>query len=67
MGLIEDIQALCGEVQDEAEFLKTLAGKASDPKWVTVDPGYTMLKDMARVQADVVLAKAQALKDAIPA
>jgi len=66
MGLIEDIQALCGEVQDETEFLKTLAGKASDPKWVTVDPGYAKLKEMAHVQADIVLVKAQALRDAIP-
>jgi len=65
--IVEDIVALCEEVQDEAEFLKTLAGKASDPKWVTVDPAYAKLKEMARIQADIILARAQALKDAIPA
>jgi len=64
--IVEEIKALCKEVQDEAEFLKTLAGKATDPKWLTVDPGHGMLKIMARVQADAVLVKAQALKDAIP-
>lgn len=66
MGIIENIKALCEDLAAEAEFLKTLAGKASDPKWETVDPGYVMLKSMAKVQANIVLDKAQALRDAIP-
>ena len=66
MSIIPEIKTLCEEVQVEAEFLKTLAGKANDPKWLIVDPGYAKLKEMAHIQANIVLAKAQALRDAIP-
>lgn len=66
MALVDDIVAKCEEVQDEAEFLKTLAGKAGDAKWVVVDPAFTMLKAMADAQADIVLVKANELKALIP-
>jgi len=66
MALIDDIIAKCGEVQKQAEFLKTLAGKAKDPEWIIVDPGLTMLRAMGSVQADVILVKAQELKALIP-
>lgn len=64
--IVEEIKDLCEEVQTEVEFLKTLAGKASDPKWAQIDPEYVMLKGMAQAQADIVIVKAQALRDAIP-
>ena len=66
LSLIEDIVAKCEEVQEETEFLKTLAGKAKDAKWSDVDPGFTMLKTMATTQADTIIAKAQELKALIP-
>ena len=66
LSLVEDIVAKCEEVQNDAEFLKTLAGKAKDAKWVQVDPGFDMLKTMARTQADTIIAKAQELKALIP-
>lgn len=66
MSLVEEIVAKCQEVQEETEFLKTLAGKAKDAKWTDVDPGYTMLKAMATTQADTIIAKAQELKALIP-
>jgi len=66
MGIIEDIQTLCEELHGEAEFLKTLAGKAGDPRWFAVDPGYTRLKAMAQAQAVKVVAKAEELRAAIP-
>ena len=66
LSLVEDIVVKCQEVQDETEFLKTLAGKAKDAKWTDVDPGYTMLKTMATTQADTIIAKAQELKALIP-
>ncbi len=66
LSLVEDIVAKCEEVQNETEFLKTLAGKAKDAKWPDVDPGYTMLKAMATTQADTIIAKAQELKALIP-
>ena len=67
LSLVEDIVEKCQEVQEEIEFLKTLAGKAKDAKWPDVDPGYTMLKAMATTQADTIIAKAQELKALIPA
>lgn len=66
MGLIEDVTAKCNQIQDQAEFVKTLAGKASDPKWVEVDPGYTRLKAMATLAADKVVTLANELKALIP-
>ena len=66
MSLIENIIAKCKEVQKAAEFNKTLAGKARDPEWVEVDPGYTMLKDMSKVAADKVVSLAQELRALIP-
>lgn len=62
LSLIEEIVAKCGEVQDSVEFLKTLAGKANDPKWVIVDPGYARLKEMARAQVDAVIVLAGELR-----
>lgn len=62
LSLVEDIVGKCEEVQEETEFLKTLAGKARDAKWTEVDPGYTMFNAMATIQADKVIAKAQELK-----
>lgn len=66
MALLSDIVAKCSEVQDETEFLKTLAGKATDAKWAVVDGGLAYLRDMASTQADVILVKAQELKALIP-
>lgn len=66
MTLIDDIMAKCDEVQAQAEFVKTLAGKASDPKWVEVDPGYTKLKAMAQVASDKVVTLANELRALIP-
>ena len=66
MALIQEIIILCQEVQDETEFLKTLAGKAADAKWAVADPGLAMLKAMAHTQADVILVKASELKAMLP-
>jgi len=66
LSLVEQIVGKCEEVQGETEFLKTLAGKAKDPKWVQVDHGHDKLKAMARIQADTIMSKAQELKALIP-
>lgn len=41
MTIIEDIIAKCEEIESQVAFIKTLAGKASHPKWVQNDPSYT--------------------------
>lgn len=66
MTLIEDIQAKCEEIETASTFVKTLAGKANDPQWVTVDPDYTNLKEMAKIAAQTVVTKAQELEALIP-
>ncbi len=40
MTVIDDIINKCEEIEDQTTFIKTLAGKATDPKWVANDPGY---------------------------
>lgn len=66
LSLIEDIVEKCDEVQESAEFLKTLAGKAKDPKWAEDDPGLDNLQEMARSRADTIIVKAQELRALIP-
>ena len=66
MSLIEQIQDKCGEIDRATLFVKTLAGKAKDPQWIIVDPGYTRLKDMAKVAAQTLITKAQELEALIP-
>ena len=66
LSLVENIIGKCEEIQNETEFLKTLAGKAKDARWEQVDPGHDMLKAMARTQADMVIVKAQELRALIP-
>ena len=67
LSLIESVIEKCEELQNETEFLKTLAGKAKrESKWSDVDPDYTMLKTMAINQATRILEKAQELRDILP-
>lgn len=66
MGLIEDVIAKCEEIQAQTEFVKTLAGKAKDPKWVEVDPGYARLRVMAQLASDRVVTLANELRALIP-
>ena len=66
MALIEDIQAKCDEIETASTFVKTLAGKATDPQWIVVDPGYMKLKEMAKIAAQTVVTKAQELEALIP-
>lgn len=66
MSIVEEIRALCDEVVVEVKELLSLTGLATHPWWVEVDPGYDKLKQMARIQADVVVAKAQELRAIIP-
>ena len=51
MSLIENIIEKCEEIEKSSTFVKTLAGKARDTEWVVVDPGYTKLKQMAKIAA----------------
>jgi len=39
--VIEDVIAKCEEIESQVTFIRTLAGKASNPKWVENDPEYT--------------------------
>ena len=66
MSIIEDIRALCEEVNKETNSLNSLTGMAGHAWWTGVDPGYAKLKQMARIQADLVVTKAQALRAVIP-
>ena len=53
MTIIEDVIAKCEEIEVQVTFIKTLAGKARDPKWAENDPEY------AHVLAVYTNAKAQ--------
>ena len=64
--LIEEITQACEECTSQVTFLKTLVGKSKDSKWQESDPGYTMMKQMAHTQADIIIQKAQNIKDKIP-
>ncbi|GAH68543.1 unnamed protein product [marine sediment metagenome] len=66
MSITENIKALCEAVNKEANSLKALTGMAGHAWWTVVDPGYAKLKQMARVQANIILDRAQALRDAVP-
>ncbi len=66
MSLIEEIIGKCEEIEKASTFVKTLAGKANDSQWTTVDPGYTKLKEMAKIAAQTVVTKAQELEALIP-
>lgn len=66
MSLIEQIQAKCEEIEKSSTFVKTLAGKAKDPEWIVIDPGYAMLIVMAKTAAQTVVTKAQELEALIP-
>ena len=60
MGLIEDVRTKCEEIQEQVDFIYTLAGKGLDPKWVLNDPGYTHLKavyDSARASLDTLVSE----------
>jgi len=64
--LIDNIIGKCEEIEKASTFVKTLAGKAKDAEWAHVDPGYTKLKEMAKVAAHTVVTKAQELEALIP-
>ena len=66
MALIEDIKTKCAELDKATQFLNTLAGKATDPQWVIVDPGYAKLIEMGKTQADLMIAKAQEIRALLP-
>lgn len=38
---IQDIIAKCEEIEKQTAFVRTLAGKATDPEWELNDPNYT--------------------------
>lgn len=40
MTTIEEIITKCEEIESQLTFIKTLAGKASHPKWLENDPNY---------------------------
>jgi hypothetical protein len=40
MTVIDDIITKCEEIDVQVAFIRTLAGKATDPKWVENDVGY---------------------------
>jgi len=61
MGPIEDIKAACEEIEKDNEFIRTLAGKAADPDWITYDPGYTHLKAIYMNARAALIAAANAL------
>ena len=64
--IVDEVKELCRKVKAEVEFMEHLAGSAGKDGWPIVDPGYAWLKEMTRTQGDIVVARAQALRDAIP-
>ena len=66
LSLIEDIVEKCEEIERKETFIKTLAGKAKDEQWAEADPGFTMLRTMAKIQADQLISLAQELRELIP-
>ena len=64
--VIEEIIVACEECISQVTFVQTLVGKSKDVKWLESDPNYTMMKTMAHTQADIIIQKAQNIKDKIP-
>lgn len=63
---MEDITRKCREIERRNRFIKDLTRRAGDPQWVDADPGYTMLKAIAKSHADKLVALAQELRALIP-
>lgn len=66
MSVPENIKSKCDELNVQVNFVKTLAGKAEDPKWEEVDPNYTRLREMAALASDKVVTLANELRALIP-
>jgi len=64
--VLEDIKNACIFAEAQINYIKTLVGKASDPRWMATDPDHNMLKTMAHTAADIAITLTQAIKDEIP-
>jgi len=65
--VIEDIKNACLDAEAQIHYVRTLVGKASDPRWLETDTDHDMMKVMAHSAVDVAITLTQEIKAKIPA
>lgn len=64
--VIENIKEACTAAEAQINYIKTLVGKASDPRWLETDTDHNMMKTMAHSAVDIAITLTEAIKTEIP-
>lgn len=64
--VLEDIKKACDDAEAQITYIRTLVGKASDPRWLETDPDHDMMKTMAHSAVDIAITLTQEIKAKIP-